>query len=92
MAPFGVRVRLVIPGRAPQTSFSATARARSQNGVPEAYVAWAKQMFSAGAQQPADVTTPRDVAAAVWQAVTDPSSPLRILAGPDAVALAATRS
>lgn len=37
--PFGVRVRLVIPGRAPETSFSATARDRSQNGIPEAYPA-----------------------------------------------------
>ncbi len=87
--PFGIRVRLVIPGRAPETSFSATARARSQNGIPEAYAAWAKQVFSAAPQQPAEITTARDVAEAVWQAVTDASSPLRILAGADAVTLAA---
>lgn len=87
--PFGVRVRLVIPGRAPGTSFSATARARSQNGIPEAYAAWAKQVFSVATQQPAEVTTAADVAEAVWQAVTDASSPLRIPAGADAVTLAA---
>jgi NAD(P)-dependent dehydrogenase (short-subunit alcohol dehydrogenase family) len=86
--PFGVRVRLVIPGRAPETSFSAAARARSQNGIPEAYAAWAKQVFSAAPQQP-EVTTASDVAEAVWQAVADASSPLRIPAGADAVKLAA---
>jgi len=86
--PFGVRVRLVIPGRAPETSFGATARARSQSGIPEPYADWAKQAFSAAAQQPSEVTTSADVAEAVWRAVTDPASPLRIPAGADAVALA----
>jgi short-subunit dehydrogenase len=85
--PFGVRVRLVIPGRAPDTSFSATARARSQNGIPEAYAAWAKQVFSAAPQQPALVTNAGDVSQAVWHALTDPSAPLRIAAGADAAAL-----
>lgn len=87
--PFGVRVRLVIPGRVPETSFSATARARSQNGIPEAYAAWAKQVFAVAPQQPAEITTATDVAKAVWQAVTDASSSLRIPAGADAVTLAA---
>lgn len=87
--PFGVRVRLVIPGRAPETSFGAVARARSQNGIPEAYAAWARQVFSAAPPQPLEVTTAKDVAVAVWQAVTDASSPLRIPAGADAVTLAA---
>ncbi len=87
--PFGIRLRLVIPGRAPETSFSATARALSRDGIPEAYADWARAVFSASPPQPADVTTARDVAAAVWQAVTDASSPLRIPAGADAVRLAA---
>lgn len=87
--PFGIRVRLVIPGRAPETSFGATARARSENGIPEAYAAWARQVFSAVPQQPAQVTMAADVAEAVWQAVTDASSPFRIPAGADAVTLAA---
>lgn len=86
--PLGVRVRLVIPGRAPETSFSAAARARSQNGVPEAYADWAKQVFSAAPQQNAEITTAKDVAEAVWRAVTDASSPFRIPAGADAVTLA----
>lgn len=85
--PFGVRVRLVIPGRAPETSFSATARDRSQNGIPETYARWAKQVFSA--TPPAEITTASDVVKAVWQAVTDASSPFRIPAGADAVKLSA---
>lgn len=89
VAPFGVRVRLVIPGRAPETSFSATARARSQNGIPDAYSAWAKQVFSAPQPQPTECTTAIDVAQAVWQAVTDPATPFRIPAGDDALTLAA---
>jgi NAD(P)-dependent dehydrogenase (short-subunit alcohol dehydrogenase family) len=91
VAPFGIRVRLVIPGRAPATQFSATARSRLPNGIPEAYAAWARQAFPAAPQQPAEVTTPGDVAEAVWRAVTDASSPLRIPAGADAVTLAAQR-
>lgn len=87
--PFGVRVRLVIPGRAPETSFSVAARDRSQNGIPEAYAGWAKQVFSATPPQPVEITTANDVAKAVWRAVTDASSPFRIPAGADAVKLAA---
>lgn len=87
--PFGIRVRLVLPGRAPETAFSATARANSQNGIPEAYADWARQVFSAAPQQPVEVTTASDVAEAVWKAVTDASSPFRIPAGADAVRLSA---
>ncbi len=85
-APFGVRVRLVIPGRSPETSFSAAARARSQDGIPEAYSAWAKQVFAG--PPPTEFTTANNVAEAVWSAVTDPSSPYRLAAGDDAVQLA----
>jgi NAD(P)-dependent dehydrogenase (short-subunit alcohol dehydrogenase family) len=85
--PFGVRVHVVLPGRAPETSFGVAARQRSKSGIPEPYAGWAMQMFSA-APQGSEVTTARDVAEAVWQAVTDPSSPLRIPAGADAAALA----
>ena len=89
VAPFGIRVRLVMPGSAPETPFSASARARSQGSIPAVYADWAKQVFAAAAEQPRRVTTAEDVAAAVWQAVTDPKSPERIPADADAVALAA---
>lgn len=89
LAPFGLRVRLVLPGRAPGTSFGAAARARSRDGIPDAYLEWAGKVLSAAAQEPGDVTTAADVAKAVWHAVTDASSPFRIPAGADAVRLAA---
>jgi NAD(P)-dependent dehydrogenase (short-subunit alcohol dehydrogenase family) len=88
VAPFGVRVQLVIPGRAPETSFSASARSRMPNSIPEAYTGWAKQVFSAAPQQPIKITQTIDVAKAVWRAVTDPSTPFRLPAGADAVTLA----
>ncbi|MDK2762059.1 MAG: SDR family oxidoreductase [Sphingopyxis sp.] len=88
---FGIRVRLVIPGRAPETSFGAAARARSQNGIPDAYAAWAKQVMATPPEEPVRVTTASDAAEAIWQAVTDASSAFRIPAGADAVALATKR-
>lgn len=85
--PFGIRVHMVLPGRAPETSFSAAARGRSKTSIPDAYADWATQVFSA-APKSSDVTTAGDVAEAIWRAVTDTSSPQRIPAGADAVALA----
>lgn len=84
--PFGIRVHVVLPGRAPETAFGAAARERSKNGIPAPYADWARQVYSA-APPASEVTTARDVADAIWQAVTDPTSPRRIPAGVDAVAL-----
>lgn len=91
LAPFDIRVRIVLPGRAPTTSFGDTARARmqEQGGFPEAYLPVVKAVMDAWANESeAEVTQAIDVAEAVWQAATDPASPLRIPAGADAVALA----
>lgn len=92
LEPFGIRVRIVLPGRAPETSFGDNARARMQGhgaGFPEAYSDVVAKVFAGWENQPAsDVTQSIDVAEAVWRAVTDPSSPMRIPAGADAVALA----
>jgi NAD(P)-dependent dehydrogenase (short-subunit alcohol dehydrogenase family) len=88
VAPFGVRVQLVIPGRSPGTSFSASARSRVPNSIPESYAGWAKQILSAAPQLPIQVTQTIDVAEAIWRAVTDPSTPFRLPAGADAVTLA----
>jgi NAD(P)-dependent dehydrogenase (short-subunit alcohol dehydrogenase family) len=84
---FNVRVRLVIPGRAPETRFGENARPRMQGGVPEAYADLAQKVFAGWAQSSA-VTRPLDVAEAVWRAANDPLSPVRIAAGADSVALA----
>jgi NAD(P)-dependent dehydrogenase (short-subunit alcohol dehydrogenase family) len=83
---FNVRVRLVIPGRSPETRFGENAQPRMQGGIPEAYAALAQSVF-AGWAQSAAVTRALDVAEAVWRAANDPSSPVRIAAGADAVAL-----
>jgi NAD(P)-dependent dehydrogenase (short-subunit alcohol dehydrogenase family) len=83
---FDVRVRLVLPGRAPQTRFGENAQPRMQGGIPEAYAGLAQSVFAGWAQSTA-VTRPLDVAEAVWRAANDPSTPVRIAAGADAAAL-----
>jgi len=91
LEPFGVRVRTVLPGRAPETRFAENAAARNPiTGIPEAYAGIAQSVFAAWQQQPAnEVTHAADVAEAIWRAATDPSCPMRLPAGADAVALAA---
>ena len=92
LEPFGVQARLVIPGRAPDTSFSATARSTvmGEGGFPEPYAAFVQSVFARHASEPQDqVTHPGDVAQAVWRAATDAACPIRLPAGADAVALSA---
>lgn len=84
---FGVRVRLVLPGRAPETRFGENARSRMQGGFPEPYVPLAERVF-AGWQTSSAVTRSVDVTEAVWRAATDPSCPIRQAAGADAEELA----
>jgi hypothetical protein len=56
--------------------------------IPETYGNLAAQVFASWQQSPEDVTHPLDVAEAVWRAATDPSCPMRLPAGADAVAAA----
>lgn len=84
---FNVRVSLVLPGRAPETRFGENARPRMQAGFPEAYASLVQSVFARWEQSSA-VTRSLDVAEAVWRAANDPSSPVRIPAGADAMALA----
>jgi short-subunit dehydrogenase len=86
---FNVRVSLVLPGRAPETRFGENAQPRMQGGIPEAYAGLAQRVFEAWGQS-SEVTRAQDVTEAVWRAANDPSSPVRIAAGADAVALAAS--
>jgi NAD(P)-dependent dehydrogenase (short-subunit alcohol dehydrogenase family) len=87
LEPFNVRVKLVEPGYCPSTRFTINGGSRMEGLIPEAYEAFAQPIFSAFAQ-PAIVTTPSDVAEAVYRAATDASGQIRFPAGPDAVALA----
>ncbi|WP_334037702.1 SDR family oxidoreductase [Burkholderia gladioli] len=86
LGQFGVRAHLVIPGRAPETRFAENGSSRMQGLDHGAYADLVKG-FMARFSQPGPLTRSQDVAEAVWRAVTDASSPLRIPAGADAVAL-----
>jgi NAD(P)-dependent dehydrogenase (short-subunit alcohol dehydrogenase family) len=87
LAPFGVRARLVLPGRAPSTRFGDNARRLMDRSTHAAYVEFTQRVFAAVRDTSSPVTLSKDVAEAVWRAVTDPAAPMRIPAGADAVAL-----
>ncbi len=87
LAWFGVRVKLVEPGYAPTTRFTANSGHRLEGLIPPAYEPFAQPIFAAFAR-PAGVTTEAEVAETVYRAATDESAQLRFPAGPDAVALA----
>lgn len=87
MAAFGLRVKLVEPGYAPTTRFSQNIDFAIEDMIPAPYADFARPIFAAFANPPL-VTQERDVAEAVWQAVTDGTDQLHYPAGPDAVALA----
>jgi len=83
---FNVRVKLVEPGYGPTTRFTSNAGSRLDGLIPDAYAAFAQQVFASLGQQSA-VTKESDVADAVWRAVNDESGQLRFPAGADALAL-----
>jgi NAD(P)-dependent dehydrogenase (short-subunit alcohol dehydrogenase family) len=91
LAEFGVRAKLVEPGYGPTTRFTSNSGPRMEGLVPEAYAPFAQRIFATMAEGPVVVTTPPDVAEAVWRAANDASGQLRLPAGPDAVALARPR-
>jgi len=86
---FGVRTRLVLPGRAPDTQFGANAHAYMHCLDHEAYAGLVKAVFAQIQDTSTPITRAEDVAEAVWRAATDPSSPMHIPAGADAKAWAA---
>jgi len=88
LEPFGVRARLVLPGLAPETAFGDNARARMGMDTPEPYAEIAAKVFAGFQHHTGPITRPLDVAEAVWRAATDPSCPMRLPAGADAVELA----
>lgn len=89
LAPFGIGVKVVLPGSAPDTSFGATALSRIQanGGFPAAYATFADAVIAGMRTPGAPKTLASDVVEAIWRAATDPSAPTRIPAGADAVAL-----
>ncbi|KJF73724.1 SDR family oxidoreductase [Agrobacterium arsenijevicii] len=83
---FDIRVKLVEPGYAPTTSFTANAILPLDQLLPDDYAEFAQPIL-AGFAKPALTTKESDVAEAVWNAVHDTAGQLRFPAGPDAVAL-----
>lgn len=86
----GVRVRLVEPGYGPGTAFTANGMERMNGLIPPPYQAYAGQLMAQFANAGA-VTTPDQVAAAVFAAATEESERLRFPAGPDSAHLADAR-
>lgn len=89
LEPFGVRARLVLPGRAPDTRFGDNAHAHMHGLDHEAYADLVKEVFARLGDTSTPITRAQDVAEAVWRAATDPLAPMRIPAGADAEAWAA---
>lgn len=92
MEPFGVRVRIVLPGSSGETRFRETAGANLRGMDDKVYGEFMKQTIARMRDSTGAGTLSTDVAEAVWRAATDPSSPMRIPAGADAVAWAAEAS
>lgn len=88
LEPFDVHVKLVEPGYAPTTRFTANGEARMSGLIPEPYAPLAQSIFETLGQADA-VTAETDVAEAVWRAANDTTGQLRFPAGADAIALAA---
>jgi len=86
---FGVRVRIVLPGSSGETRFRDTARAHLRGIDDEVYGEFMRQAIARMQASTGPGTRSADVAEAVWRAATEPSAPLRIPAGADAVQWAA---
>ncbi|WP_017460475.1 SDR family oxidoreductase [Dyella ginsengisoli] len=86
LAPFGIRVHLVLPGRSPETRFGDNARREGLDH--DAYAGMVQQVLAGMRDASGPVTHAADVAEAVWCAATDPDSPMRLPAGEDALAWA----
>ena len=90
LGAFDIRVKLVEPGYGPSTHFTANGQRRMQGLIPEAYAAYAQQVFAEFSKVSA-VTHSSDVAEQIWRAAHDTSEQLHFPAGEDAVALAVAR-
>ena len=89
LAAFDLRAHIVLPGRAPDTSFATTAHGMldAEGGFPQPYNDLVQAVMTRFQQPTDEITTSLDVAEAVWRAATDANAPMRIPAGADAVAL-----
>jgi Short-chain alcohol dehydrogenase of unknown specificity len=87
---FNVRARIVVPGRSPETRFAENGREAERFVIPEPYAALAQSFMEEWARSDEPTTQSIDVAQAIWRAATDPSAPMLLPAGEDAVEWAKT--
>src|SRR4029079_12497740 len=80
---FAIKARLVEPGYAPTTSFTANGGARMQGLIPADYGAFAQSYFEKMANYPTPYCTEAEVAEAVFAAATEQGSKVRYPAGAD---------
>lgn len=92
MEPFGVPVRIVLPGFSGETRFREAASAGLRGMDSEVYGEFMRQAIARMRESTGPGTYSADVDEAVSRAATDPSSPMRIPASADAVAWAAEAS
>ena len=86
---FGVRVHMVLPGSSGETNFRDTARTRLAGIDDPHYGEFMQQAIARMMQSTGPGTRAQDVAEAVWRAATEPTAPMHIPAGADAVQWAA---
>lgn len=91
LEPFGIKARLVEPGYAPTTSFTANSGDRMNGLIPEDYAAYAQTYFQKMADYPTPYCTETEVAEAVYAAATEETRQLRYLAGADTRMVGALR-
>ena len=89
LEPMGIRAHLVLPGRSPETRFAQNAQGRMIGFDHPGYAEFVQKALARLMDPSAPTTRVQDVVEAVWRAATDPSAPLRIPAGADAVAWSA---
>ncbi|TCR64801.1 SDR family oxidoreductase [Bosea sp. BK604] len=88
---FGIKTRLVEPGYAPTTNFTANGASRMQGLIPADYGAFAQSYFGKMATYPTAYCTEEEVAEAVLLAATDSGRTIRYPAGADTRLLAQLR-
>jgi NAD(P)-dependent dehydrogenase (short-subunit alcohol dehydrogenase family) len=92
VSSFGVRVHLVLPGRAPETRFGDNAFPHLRGRDNPDYAPMIERIVASIHDSSGPMTRSSDVAEAIWRVANDPSAPLRIAAGADAEAWMAEAS
>jgi NAD(P)-dependent dehydrogenase (short-subunit alcohol dehydrogenase family) len=87
---FGIRVKIIEPGYAPTTRFTANNSINPDELIPQDYEAFAAPIFAAFGT-PGPTTKESDVAEAAWAAVSDTSGRVHFPAGQDSVHLSSIR-